>query len=133
MTTQQIIEHQTATGPGDGEGTEPLATVEEQLPPEDESRVDGGTSALAPEAHSQAIDGVTGASTPAAAPDKKPDRPKSRRGFAAMDPALVREIASKGGKAAHAAGTAHEFNSEEARLAGRKGGQAAHRHHANNR
>ncbi len=60
-------------------------------------------------------------------------RTKSRRGFAAMDPALVREIASKGGKAAHAAGTAHEFNSEEARQAGRKGGQAAHRHHVPNR
>jgi len=37
-----------------------------------------------------------------------------------------REIASKGGKAAHAKGTAHEFTAEEAREAGRKGGQAAH-------
>jgi general stress protein YciG len=60
-------------------------------------------------------------------------RTKSHRGFAAMDPALVREIASKGGKAAHAAGTAHEFNSDEARQAGRKGGQAAHRHDVPNR
>jgi|HubBroStandDraft_2_1064218.scaffolds.fasta_scaffold664796_1 general stress protein YciG len=47
--------------------------------------------------------------------------PKSRRGFAVMDPALVRELAKKGGVAAHQAGTAHEFNSEEARAAGRKG------------
>jgi uncharacterized protein len=48
-------------------------------------------------------------------------RPKGRgRGFASMDPAKQREIASKGGKAAHAKGTAHEFTSE----AGRKGGQA---------
>jgi general stress protein YciG len=51
---------------------------------------------------------------------------KSRRGFAGMDPAKQREIASKGGKAAHAKGTAHEFTPEEARAAGRKGGQAAH-------
>lgn len=44
-----------------------------------------------------------------------------------MDPARVREIASKGGKAAHAAGTAHRFDSEEARAAGKKGGSAPHR------
>lgn len=49
---------------------------------------------------------------------------KSRRGFASMDPEKKREIASKGGKAAHASGNAHEFTSEEAREAGRKGGQA---------
>jgi general stress protein YciG len=48
----------------------------------------------------------------------------SLRGFAAMDEAKQREIASKGGKAAHEKGTAHEFDSEEARIAGRKGGQA---------
>ena len=53
-------------------------------------------------------------------------RPKQRRGFAAMDPRLVAEIASKGGKAAHAAGTAHEFTADEARAAGRKGGLAPH-------
>lgn len=46
------------------------------------------------------------------------------RGFASMDPNKQREIASKGGKAAHQKGTAHEFTSEEAREAGRKGGQA---------
>jgi general stress protein YciG len=51
---------------------------------------------------------------------------KSRRGFAGMDPQKQREIASKGGKAAHAKGTAHEFTPDEAREAGRKGGQAAH-------
>ncbi|HEU4409803.1 MAG TPA: KGG domain-containing protein [Polyangiaceae bacterium] len=49
-----------------------------------------------------------------------------RRGFASMNPEKQREIASKGGKAAHAKGTAHEFTPEEARIAGRKGGQAAH-------
>ncbi len=46
------------------------------------------------------------------------------RGFASMDEERQREIASKGGKAAHAKGTAHEFTPEEAREAGRKGGIA---------
>jgi general stress protein YciG len=49
-----------------------------------------------------------------------------KRGFASMDPQRQREIASKGGRAAHQKGTAHEFTPEEAREAGRKGGQAAH-------
>jgi general stress protein YciG len=48
---------------------------------------------------------------------------KERRGFASMTPEKQREIASKGGRAAHAKGTAHEWTSEEARSAGRKGGQ----------
>jgi uncharacterized protein len=48
----------------------------------------------------------------------------SKRGFASMDEEQQREIASKGGKAAHQSGNAHEFTSEEAREAGRKGGQA---------
>lgn len=43
----------------------------------------------------------------------------SSRGFASMDPQKQREIASQGGRAAHASGNAHEFNSEEAREAGR--------------
>ena len=43
-----------------------------------------------------------------------------------MDKALQRTIASKGGKAAHAKGTAHEWTPEEARAAGRKGGTASH-------
>jgi general stress protein YciG len=46
------------------------------------------------------------------------------RGFAGMDEDRQREIASKGGHAAHEKGTAHEFSSEEARKAGQKGGQA---------
>ena len=69
--------------------------------------------------------------------DLQPDRlprpvegtePKARRprGFAAMDRKLVSEIARKGGKAAHSAGTAHEFTTDEAREAGRKGGRATH-------
>jgi uncharacterized protein len=47
----------------------------------------------------------------------------SKRGFASMDENKQREIASKGGKAAHAKGTAHQFTSDEAREAGRKGGK----------
>jgi general stress protein YciG len=47
----------------------------------------------------------------------------SDRGFASMDPEEQREIARKGGKAAHEKGTAHEFTSDEARAAGRKGGE----------
>lgn len=54
------------------------------------------------------------------------ERRPRRRGFAAMDRNRVKEIASKGGKAAHAAGTAHQFSSDEARNAGRKGGMAPH-------
>ncbi|QDD63186.1 general stress protein [Herbaspirillum seropedicae] len=50
----------------------------------------------------------------------------SNRGFASMDENKQREIASQGGKAAHEKGTAHEFSSEEAREAGRKGGQNSH-------
>lgn len=54
----------------------------------------------------------------------------SKRGFASMDPSKQREIASKGGRAAHAKGTAHEFTSDEARVAGRKGGEAVSRDRA---
>ena len=53
---------------------------------------------------------------------RSPDR-RERRGFASMSPDKQREIASKGGRAAHQKGTAHEWTSEEARSAGRKGGQ----------
>jgi len=50
---------------------------------------------------------------------------KARRGFASMSAEKQREIASKGGRAAHAKGTAHEWSADEARRAGRKGGQAS--------
>jgi general stress protein YciG len=52
---------------------------------------------------------------------------RSNRGFASMDEKKQREIASKGGRAAHQQGTAHEFTPEEARNAGRKGGEAVSR------
>src|SRR6187551_769646 len=51
----------------------------------------------------------------------------STRGFASMDPERQRQIAREGGKAAHIKGTAHEFTSEEARNAGRKGGETVSR------
>jgi general stress protein YciG len=53
------------------------------------------------------------------------------RGFASMDTEKQREIARKGGRAAHEKGTAHEFTSDEARAAGRKGGErvSANREH----
>ena len=54
----------------------------------------------------------------------------AKRGFAAMDENQQREIASKGGQAAHQKGTAHEFDSEEARRAGQKGGEAVSRNQA---
>ncbi|MGH7295981.1 MAG: KGG domain-containing protein [Polyangiaceae bacterium] len=55
------------------------------------------------------------------------EHPKSNRGFASMNLNKQREIASKGGKAAHAQGRAHEFTSDEARSAGRKGGEVVSR------
>ena len=57
------------------------------------------------------------------APNGRLSERKERRGFASMTPEKQREIASKGGRAAHQKGTAHEWTSEEARSAGRKGGQ----------
>jgi general stress protein YciG len=58
------------------------------------------------------------------------ERSKSNRGFASMDTGKQREIASKGGKAAHAQGRAHEFSADEARVAGCKGGEVVSRDRA---
>jgi general stress protein YciG len=65
-------------------------------------------------------------------PGNEQPKPKgtAKRGFAAMDEATQRAIASKGGQAAHQKGTAHEFDSEEARRAGQKGGEAVSRDRA---
>ena len=72
-----------------------------------------------------AVQAVLPRQTATAPPNDDTVRPR-RRGFAAMDRDRVKLIASKGGRAAHAAGTAHQFNSDEARIAGRKGGMAPH-------
>ena len=53
---------------------------------------------------------------------KTVEREKERRGFAVMSPEQRSRIASLGGKAAHAKGTAHEWDSDQAAAAGRKGG-----------
>ena len=66
-----------------------------------------------------------GQNAQATTPNVEAPRPR-RRGFAAMDRERVKQIASKGGRAAHAAGTAHQFSSDEARVAGKKGGMAPH-------
>ena len=52
---------------------------------------------------------------------------KSRRGFAAMNPERQREIASRGGRAAHEKGVAHRWDRQQAMTAGKKGGQASGR------
>ena len=65
---------------------------------------------------------VSGADNNASEAGGSAQRGRSNRGFASMDRSKQREIASKGGRAAHQKGTAHEFDSGEARAAGRKGG-----------
>jgi general stress protein YciG len=47
---------------------------------------------------------------------------EKKRGFANMTPEARAEISRKGGRAAHAQGKAHQFNSEEAKVVGKKGG-----------
>lgn len=55
------------------------------------------------------------------------EKPKAKRGFAAMDPEKRKAIASLGGKRAHEMGVAHCFTTELAREAGMKGGRAFHK------
>ncbi|WP_151087793.1 KGG domain-containing protein [Hymenobacter baengnokdamensis] len=76
------------------------------------------------------VDFTAPASLPTAKQPKRPARrigEKSRRGFAAMSPEQQRRIASEGGRASHESGRGHRFSSEEARAAGRKGGQISRR------
>lgn len=54
---------------------------------------------------------------------------KKGRGFASMDLGKQKQIASKGGRAAHAKGTAHEWSADEARIAGKKGGLSRQKIH----
>ena len=76
---------------------------------------ESGRSARASNGESVGSDGT-------ASPEGSSKRTRSNRGFASMDSSKQREIASKGGRAAHEKGTAHEFDASEARAAGRKGG-----------
>ncbi|HEY6461157.1 MAG TPA: KGG domain-containing protein [Polyangiaceae bacterium] len=88
---------------------------------EKDPQVNGGESqGQSPEPQDLTPDG------PPRAVEAGAEKMRRPRGFAAMDRKLVSEIARKGGKAAHSAGTAHEFTSDEAREAGRKGGRATH-------
>lgn len=64
--------------------------------------------------------------------ENQQERAKARRGFAAMSAERQREIASQGGRAAHRQGVAHQWNREEAREAGKKGGQASGRKRSGN-
>lgn len=83
-----------------------------------------------PQAQAQAQSGTPSAAPaspsgqPAAAATPEAAHTKARRGFAVMDKSRQREIASAGGRAAHARGNAHEFTPDEAREAGRKGGRS---------
>lgn len=63
--------------------------------------------------------------------NQRAEQQKSRRGFAAMSPEKQREIASQGGRAAHRQGVAHEWSAEEARAAGKKGGQVSGKRRTN--
>ena len=65
--------------------------------------------------------------------NQKSEQQKSRRGFAAMSPDRQREIASQGGRAAHQQGVAHEWSADEAREAGKKGGQISGMKRSNRR
>lgn len=67
-------------------------------------------------------------------PEKSEERQRtSNRGFAAMDPEYQRQIARDGGRIAHERGVAHKWTSEEAREAGRKGGQNSRGRNKSNR
>jgi hypothetical protein len=52
------------------------------------------------------------------------EQAKQVRGFAALSQEERGRIAAMGGRAAHKQGRAHEWTAEEARQAGRKGGNA---------
>lgn len=97
-------------------GTQPHTTNEKnpQVNDSEPQAANSDSHELTPDRPPQAMEGSG---------ERKTKRP---RGFAAMDRKVVSEIARKGGKAAHSAGTAHEFTSDEARVAGRKGGRATH-------
>jgi general stress protein YciG len=93
-----------------------------QDPPAEPGRapyvVERRTEGRATESESPAMNDAASGRSVAAGTERK-----ERRGFASMSREKQREIASKGGRAAHQKGTAHEWTSEEARSAGRKGGQ----------
>jgi uncharacterized protein len=100
-------------------GTQPHTTHDKshQVNEHEAQALDSHSHELTPDRPPQSVEH---SANPGESKGKRP------RGFAAMDRKLVSEISRKGGKAAHSAGTAHEFTSDEARVAGRKGGRATH-------
>ncbi len=77
-----------------------------------------------PKRHEAKHESASAASKAGQGEQEQAKKSPSHRGFAAMDENKQRDIASAGGRAAHEKGTAHEFDSAEAREAGRKGGEA---------
>ncbi|MDI1430332.1 general stress protein [Polyangium sorediatum] len=100
-------QHETARNSGEAEDMQQAET----------SQVRAAQAAEQAEEHEE---GPVSSSDLGPATDRKP---ASQRGFAAMERDKQRAIASKGGKAAHEKGTAHEFTPDEARQAGKKGGE----------
>ncbi len=93
---------------------------------DDERANEHKLSAAHDDAHEQpsrAAPDVDGDAPPPSSEPTTERKPASQRGFAAMERDKQRAIASKGGRAAHEKGTAHEFTPDEARMAGRKGGE----------
>ena len=86
-------------------------------------RLSAGSRIEREEPREVVVEGGRGAAEPSASTRARSNG-GSHRGFAAMDQQKQREIASKGGRAAHVKGTAHQWSSDEARAAGRKGGEA---------
>ena len=100
--------------------------IHESQPGENEIVNNEGTSTTTVESPSPVAEPAKQADAIAQPELPQPTQAPRRRGFAAMDRDRVKAIASKGGRAAHAAGTAHQFSADEARVAGKKGGEAPH-------
>jgi hypothetical protein len=98
--------------------TEPLTIYESY---HDQTRPETKMTEETKSDFTQASSSTQASATSSASPD---DQPKKRRGFGAMSPEKQRQIASAGGLAAHAKGTARRFTQEEAKIAGAKGGAA---------
>lgn len=115
-----------------GQGEDRAAAISDSR--EAEQHIPGGIADRAQRggtnSEQQRGDGSAQAGTETTGRGKAKKSGTSNRGFASMDPERQREIASKGGRAAHRKGTAHEWTSEEARVAGRKGGEAVSRDRA---
>jgi len=75
--------------------------------------------------HESVMTNERASTNPPSVSNPEADNDRGRRGFAAMPSELVRELAQRGGRSAHRSGRAHQFTSDEAREAGKKGGHAS--------